>query len=186
MKVAWNLKGGGISGFTMAPDELPILHDVYTSAIQSGCQKASYIVQFLSRDLTSGYDMIGPYFPVPSSMDSNILQEFFMLCLKAFTVFGFREVIVLCDGASSNLILLKILCGFPRATLPVDDQAETLRGRYFVNPSFTNPEDPFGNPIFAMICPSHQVSTCIFFCKISNMEGLCVTCLYFKIPQLLT
>lgn len=105
MKVAWNLKGGGISGFTMAPDELPISHDVYTSAIQSGWQKASYSVQFLWRDLTSGYDMIGPYFPVPSSRDSIILQEFFMLCLKAFTVFSFRVVIVLCDGASSNLTL---------------------------------------------------------------------------------
>jgi len=89
----------------MESDDLPILHDVYTSAIQSGCQTASYIVQFLWRDLTSGYDMIGPYFPLPSSMDSNILQEFFMLCLKAFTAFGFRAAIVLCDGASSNLTI---------------------------------------------------------------------------------
>ena len=24
MKVAWNLKGGGITGFTMAEDELPV------------------------------------------------------------------------------------------------------------------------------------------------------------------
>lgn len=72
MKVAWNLKGGGITGFTMAEDELPVLHDVFSSAIQSGCQKTSYIVQFLWRDLTSGYDMIGPYFPVPNSMDSKI------------------------------------------------------------------------------------------------------------------
>ena len=62
MKVAWNLKGGGITGFIMAEDELLVLHDVYSLAIQSGCQKTSYIVQFLWRDLTSGYDMIGPYF----------------------------------------------------------------------------------------------------------------------------
>ena len=82
-----------------------------------------------------------------------------MLWQKAFTAFGFRVAIVLCDGASSNLILLKILCGCPRATLPIDDHAETLRGRYFVNMSFTNTEDPFGSPIFAMICPSHQVFT---------------------------
>lgn len=37
MKVAWNLKGGGITGFTMAEDELLVLHDVYSLAIQSGC-----------------------------------------------------------------------------------------------------------------------------------------------------
>jgi len=28
MKVAWNLKDGGITGFTVAEDELPLLHDV--------------------------------------------------------------------------------------------------------------------------------------------------------------
>ena len=149
MKVAWNLKGGGITGFTMAEDVLPGLHDVFSSAIQS-------IVQFLWRDLTSGYDMIGPYFPVPNSMDSNILQDFLMQCLKSFTAYGFRVSIVLCDGASANLTLLKILCGFPRAVLPVHD-AEDLSRKYFVDRSFTNPEDPHGNPIFAMICPSHQV-----------------------------
>ena len=157
MKVAWNLKGGGITGFTMADDELPTLHDVYSSAIQSGCQKASYIVQFLWRDLTSSYHMIGPYFPVPNSMDSNILQEFFMQCLKEFSAYGFRVSIVLCDGASSNLTLLKMLCGYPRAVLPVNDDSEDLPVKYFADMSFTNPEDPSSNPVFAMICPSHQV-----------------------------
>lgn len=130
-----------------------------SSAIASGCQKTSYIVQFLWRDLTSGFDLIGPYFPVPNSMDSNVLQEFFMLCLKAFTAYGFRVAIVLCDGASSNLTLLKMLCGFPRATLPIDEEAADERARYSVDMSFTNPEDPTGNPIFAMICPSHQVTS---------------------------
>ena len=153
------LKGGRISDFTMAHAELPVLHDAFTAAITSGCQKTSYIVQFLWRDLTSGFDLIGPYFPVPNSMDSNVLQEFFMLCLKAFTAYGFRVAIVLCDGASSNLTLLKMLCGFPRATLPIDEEAADERARYYVDMSFTNPEDPTGNPIFAMICPSHQVTS---------------------------
>lgn len=154
----------------MAEDELPVLRDVYSSAIQSGCQKTSYIVQFLWRDLTSGYDMIGPYFPVPNSMDSNTLQEFFQKCLKAFSAYGFRVSIVLCDGAPSNLTLLKMLCGLPRAMLPVTEDVEELSEKYKVNMSFTNPEDLIGNPLFAMICPSHQVIiknvinflTCIF------------------------
>lgn len=54
-----------------------------------------------------------------------------MLCLKAFTAFGFGVAIVLCDGASSNLTLLKILCGCPRETLPIDDQADTLKRTVF-------------------------------------------------------
>ena len=104
-----------------------MLHDVYSSAIPSGCQKTRYVVQFLWRDLTSGFDMIGPYFPVPNSMDSNILQEFFMLYLKAFSAYGFRVGIVLCNGASSNLTLLKILCGCPRAIYCINDKAAVLR-----------------------------------------------------------
>ena len=101
--------------------------------------------------------MIGPYFPVPSSMAANTLLHFFMLCLKSFNAYGFRVSIVLCDGASSNLTLLKTLCGYHRAVLPVNDAVEDLRARYFVDMSFTNPANSSGNPVFAMICPSHQV-----------------------------
>lgn len=53
MKVAWNLKGGGITGICTSEDDLKVLHDVFNAAVQPGAQKASYIVQFLRRDLTS-------------------------------------------------------------------------------------------------------------------------------------
>jgi len=164
MKVAWNLKGAGITGFTMAEDELKVLHDVFNSTIQPGAQKASYIVQFLWRDLTSGYDVIGPYFPVESSIKSGVLQEFIMLSLKAFHGHGFKVTILLCDGASSNLSVLKVLTGHERAQFPVNHSGETLMDKYFVKASFPNPEDPYGRPIFVMICPSHQVTIlCTYF-----------------------
>lgn len=157
MKVAWNLKGAGITGYSASEDELKVLHDVYSTAVQPGSQKASYIVQFLWRDLTSGFDLIGPYFPVESSMSSNVLQELIMLCLKALSSYGFKVSILLCDGASSNLTVLKLLSGNPKAQFPVNSDGETLRERYHVDASFINPEDPNGNPVFLMICPSHQV-----------------------------
>ena len=141
MKVAWNLKA---------------LHDVFSATVEPGAQKASYIVQFLWRDLTSNFDLIAPYFPVGSSMKSSVLQEFVMLSLKALTSYGFKVSILLCDGASSNLTVLKLLSEHPKAQFPTRPDAETTRERYFVNASFTNPEDPLGNRIFLMICPSHQ------------------------------
>ncbi|PFX17221.1 Chymotrypsinogen B2 [Stylophora pistillata] len=173
MKVPWSLKGGGITSFTMVEDELPVLHDVFSSVIQSGCQKASYIVQFLWCDLTSGFDLIGPLFPVPKSMYANILQQFFMLCLKSFHAYGCRVSIVLWDGASSNLTLLKMLCGCPRAILLVNDAAEDLRARYFVDISFANPEDSSGSPVFAIICPSHQRQLDPSQCKTSQDHAGC-------------
>ena len=168
MKVAWNLKGGGITGFCTSEDELKVLHDVFSAAVQPGAQKASYIVQFLWRDLTSSFDLIGPYFPIGSSMDSSVLQELLMMTLKAFTSYGFKVSILLCDGASSNLTLMKILSGQPRTQFPSRPDAETLRERFFVEASFSNPEDPVGNPIFLMICPSHQViyAVSIYICLI--------------------
>ena len=65
--------------------------------------------------------------------------------------------ILLCDGASSNLTVLKLLSGGPKAQFPTNVDAETLSERYNVEASFINPEDPHGNPVFLMICPSHQV-----------------------------
>lgn len=87
MKVAWNLKGGGITGFNITEDELKLLHDVYSSTLQYGAHKVSYVMQFLWRDITSGYDLVGPYFHIEKSIASSILTEFVMLCLKAFTAY---------------------------------------------------------------------------------------------------
>ena len=101
--------------------------------------------------------MIGPNFPVANSIDSNTLQEFFLQSLKAFSTYGFRMSIVLRDGASSNLTLLKMLCGLPRKALAANDDEVDLSAKYYADMSFTNPEDPSGNTIFAMICSSHQV-----------------------------
>ena len=157
MKVAWNLKGAGITGFSTSENELKILHDVFSAAVQPGAQKANYIVQFLWRDLTSGFDLIGPYFPIGGSITSSVLQELVMLSLKALTSYGFKVSILLCDGASSNLTVLKLLSGYPKAQFPVRSDAETPRECYYVDASFLNPENPLGNPVFLMICPSHQV-----------------------------
>ena len=157
----WHFKGGYISGFTMAPDELPVWDDVFTSAFQSGCQKANYIVQFPWRNLTSGYKFIGPCFPISSSVDSNIPQEFFPLSLKVFSKYGFIISIVFCDGASSNLTLLKLLCRSPRASLPANEDVDDLKARYFAKTSFVNPKDPSANSI----CPSYQVLFIMMFSK---------------------
>jgi len=159
MKVACNLRDGSIAGFTTTEEEMHSLHDIYDCAINTrNSKKASYVLQFLWRDLTSGYDVVGPYFPFERSIDTNMLQEMFLACFKVFTAYGFRVAIILCDGASTNLTLLKILCGHPHAQFSNNNTVQDLRAHYQVDASFINPEDPCGNPVFAMICPSHQVS----------------------------
>lgn len=94
-------------------------------------------------------------------MDSIVLQELIMLTLKAFTSYRFKVSILLCDGASSNLTVMNILSGYPRTQFHSRPDAATLRERYFVEASFSNSEDPVDNPIFLMICPSHQVISAV-------------------------
>ena len=65
-----------------------------------------------------------------------------MLCLKALTSYGFKVSILLCDGASSNLTVLKLLSGSPKAKFPTNADAETLKEQYNVEALFINPEDP--------------------------------------------
>lgn len=106
----------------MSPDELPCLHDVFMSIGEDfDQQKTSYILQFLSRDLTSKFDVIGPYFTCAGSWDQVFLLECIMRTIQAFTLYKFRIQVIVCDGASSNLALIKLLCGYEHEQLPLSD-----------------------------------------------------------------
>ena len=94
---------------------------------------------------------------IASSIESGILQELITVPLKAFHSYAFRVSIMLCDGASSNLSVLKTLTGTKKEQFHANERAQTLHERYFADASFPNPKDPNGWPIFVMICPSHQV-----------------------------
>ena len=65
--------------------------------------------------------------------------------MLAFSQFGFRVRALLCDGASSNLSLFKVLCGYTNS--------ESID---IVKPSFKSPFD--GKDVHLIVCPSHQVS----------------------------
>ncbi len=71
-------------GFSMSSDEFVSLHDVYEGLNdEEKCQKTSYILQFLWRDLSSDFSVIGPYFNCSSSV---------FLVDWNFTVFNMLEV----------------------------------------------------------------------------------------------
>ena len=70
-----------------------------------------YVVQFLWRDLSSDFDVIGPYFNIPSTMETKYLHSLVTRTMLAFVQFGFG-VKALSDGTSSNLSLMKLLCGY--------------------------------------------------------------------------
>ena len=142
-RVIWNSANSAIMGFAMSSDDYASLHDVYESLdTDEKCQKTSYIIQFLWRDLSSEFDVIGPYFTVSSTMESKFLHSMVTRTMLAFVQHGFSVHALLCDGASSNLSLLKLMCG-------VDDESAPIK------PWFQSPFD--GKRVCVIVCPSHQV-----------------------------
>ena len=144
-RVVWNSANSAIVGFAMSSDDFTSLHDVYEGLeINGKCQKTTYVVQFLWREAISDFDIMGPYFTWPSTVETHFLHSIVTHTVLAFTQFGFGVRALLCDGASTNLSLLKLLCGHSNE---LDD----------ITPWFTSPFD--GKKIFLIVCPSHQVCT---------------------------
>ena len=127
----------------MSSSDMASLHDVYEGIDgEEECRKTEYILQFIWRDLTSNYDVIGPYFTLAGSIDAQQLHSFVMKSLLVFNQYKFRVRGLVCDGASSNLSLLKQLCSH-------------TKDANVISPSFVSPFD--GQKVYLIICPSHQV-----------------------------
>ena len=109
------------------------------------CQKTAYIVQFLWRDLSSNFDVVGPYYSCSSSLETQSLHSMVVRTMLALSQFGFLVHALLCDGASSNLSLSELLCGYNNNEVDV------------TQPSFKSPFD--GKRVHLIVCPSHQVNT---------------------------
>ena len=63
LQVVWNSKNDQIIGLAMTSDQLSSLHDVFRE-IGEGFRtnNTSYVLQFMWRDLSSKFDVIGPHF----------------------------------------------------------------------------------------------------------------------------
>ena len=64
MKIVVNFKNGEVLGWAMTPQEMSQLHDIFEDITdKKENNKVPYVLQFLWRDLTSAFDLIGPILP---------------------------------------------------------------------------------------------------------------------------
>ena len=144
------------------------MQDVYeTISGDSKTQRTSYVLQTLWRDVTSEYDIIGPYYTSASTLKCKFLLPCVMDAIYQFHMYGFETSLIICDGASPNLSMLKALCGKVGAYIHDDTQSD----KFHIPVWFSNPFT--GRKIFQLICPSHQVhvhmqpyNTCTLIFKI--------------------
>ena len=96
----------------MTQSDLISLSDVYEELCEEKLKKTTYIIfQFLWRDVSSKFDLIGPYFTSESGLDARFTTACLFEVLRALECVGFNVIGLVCDGASSNLTVLKKLYG---------------------------------------------------------------------------
>ena len=103
----WNSRSLKLIGLSMSHVEQSSLSDVYQVLDSNLAQQTSYILQFLWRDLTSDFDIIGPYFTYSKTMDSKFVLSCVLETIKLFHLHGLSMMLLVCDGASTNLSTLK-------------------------------------------------------------------------------
>ena len=140
--VHWSSRDDSIVGFAMTSQDMSTLQDLYQSIDLS--DETTYVLQTLWRDLTSDLDITGPYYTSDGPFDAKFMLACVLDTMRKFHMYGFKVCLLICDGASSNLTMCKILMKYDGVF--VEDR---------VTPVFTNPFS--GNPVHMMICPTHQV-----------------------------
>ena len=123
------------------------LNDVYKLV-----KDPSFILQFLWRDLTSEYDIVGLYFTSSSSVDAKFVMPCVFITIRLFQFHGFKVSLVVFDGASSNISAIEASHNYHHA-YSVNEQ---LEDKYMVEAWMINPFNPL-HKRYWLIYPSHQV-----------------------------
>lgn len=72
--------------------------------------QTTYVLQFMWRDITSDFEVIGPYFTSEKSLEMKFLAACLFEAMYVFETYNFHILGLICDGSSCNLALLKRFC----------------------------------------------------------------------------
>ena len=103
-QLMWNLRSHQLMGLAMTHKELPSLNVIYRLLKDpEAVQQTSYILQFLWCDLTSEFDIVGPYFTNSPTMENKFVMACIMETIQLFQFHGVKTSLLVCDGASPNV-----------------------------------------------------------------------------------
>ena len=154
-QLIWNSRNQKLSGLAMTSQDMSSLNDIYRILKEpESPSQTSYILQFLWRDLTSSYDIVGPYFTSSDSVDGKFILSCVLETVKLFQTHGLKTSLLVCDGNAANLTI-KVTHGYSGAYSVLPDDADT-DDVFEVKPWMINPFNP-PSLIYWVICPTHQV-----------------------------
>ena len=139
LKLHYHAKTGKLLGLAMTADELGSLHDVYQT-LQSDhrTQKASYVLQYLWRCTASDFDILELYYTAPATMSGKFILATLFDTMDALQLYGFKTKATISDGASTNLLAIKLLTGFGSGAFG-NKPAGSCQDIHEVKAWFTNP-----------------------------------------------
>lgn len=164
----WNSRSHKIIGLSMSHEELSSLADIYqVLSDDATIEQTSYILQFLWRDLTSSFDIVGKYFTCYETLKSKFVLSCVLETVKLFKLHGLDTLVIMCDGASTILAAIKATHGQFGVYGMDDSKFGTFSyynvsfcigqsDPYEVKPVMINPFNPL-QPICWLIRPTHQV-----------------------------
>jgi len=106
-QLMWNSGNHQLMGLAMNPKDMASLNNIYKILKDPEANQTSYILQFLWRDLTSCYDILGPYFTSASTVESKFVSACMFKTIKLFQHHGLKTSLLACDGGSTNIATIK-------------------------------------------------------------------------------
>ena len=95
-------------GLAMTSGDLSSLYDIYKVLQDPGNNRqTSSILQFLWRDLTSSYNIVGLYFTSLTSVENKFVTACIFETIMLFQYHGLRTSLLTCDGGSANVSVIK-------------------------------------------------------------------------------
>ncbi|XP_065177045.1 uncharacterized protein LOC135806751 [Sycon ciliatum] len=166
-KVLWNSKSQQIYGLSMTSDDLSSLHDVYTDLKDEKTDRTEYILQTLWRDMSGSFDIIGPYYTAAKTLDAKFTLACVMDTLRLFHAYDFKVSALVCDGASTNMAMIKSMMGKSGS---FGMQEEEGPNRHDIRASVEHPVWA-NHRLFFIICPSHQLKNMVNALSSSSRGG---------------
>jgi len=149
-QLIWNSQNQQLMGLAMTPKDLSSLNDIYKILQPSDILHTAISM----RDLTSNYDIAGPYFICLASMKGKFVLACSFETIKLFQHYNLKTSLLVCDGGSANVAVIKPNHDCHGAYSIKDTSAQ--EDKFKIEPWIINPFNP-PNKILQLICPSHQV-----------------------------
>ena len=106
-QLMWNSWNHQLMGLTMTSKNMASLSDIYRILKYPEANQTSYILQFIWRDLTSSYDIVGPYYMSATSVEAKFVVACAFETIRLFQHHGLKTSVLVCDGGSSNISAIK-------------------------------------------------------------------------------